>query len=106
MRSPAARLRRRITVRFHSAVYPMKSKAPDLELRAVALLKRIQRHNGRKEPLNGPEMGSVLKEVQAIVELSAADSQSADVVLRVDRILKQVIEEAGKSIGKSIRTIH
>ena len=80
----------------------MKPKAPDLGLRANALLKRIQRHTVGKQPLSEPELASVLKEVQAIIELSAAGSHSADVVRRVECILKQVIDEAGKLIDKSL----
>jgi hypothetical protein len=80
----------------------MTSTAADPELRAKVLLKGIRRHNAGGTKMTEFEMRSVLKEVQAIVALSAAEALSGDVLRRVDRVLKQAVEEAGSVIEKTI----
>jgi len=72
----------------------MSAKKLDLEVRAEALLNRIQRHNLGLDPLTALEVRSLLQETLAIGKLSLEDSIPHDVLARVDRIMQQAIREA------------
>jgi hypothetical protein len=78
----------------------MKLKAPGLEVRADALLKRLQLHNLGKGKLTDFEIRSVLKDVHAIGKMNLTESVSADVLERADRTMKQAATEAGKVIAR------
>ena len=72
----------------------MDPKKPDLETRAKALLKRIQRHNLGRDSLTAVEVRRLLKEIRAIGKMSLAAALPHDVLSRVDLIMKQVVQEA------------
>ena len=72
----------------------MNPKTPDLEARAEALLKRIQRHNLGFDSLTELEVHSLLKEIEAVGDLNQADSLPQDVLARVARIMQQAVQEA------------
>ena len=71
----------------------MSPKKPDLEARAEALLKRIQRHNRGMDSLTALEVRSLLKEIQAIGKMNRAAALPSDVLVRVDQIMQQAIRE-------------
>ena len=77
----------------------MKRKSPDLEARANALLKRLQRHNLGKQRLTELEIRSVIKDIQAIKKLNLSESLSSHVLERVDSKMKQAVAEASKLIA-------
>ena len=72
----------------------MDPKKPDLEVRAEALLKRIQRYNLGRVSLTAVEVRRLLKEIRAIRKMSLAAALSHDVLSRVDIKMKQVVKEA------------
>ena len=72
----------------------MSPKKPDLEARAEALLKRIQRHNRGMDSLTALEVRRLLEEIQVVGKLNLADSLPEDVLARVDRIMRQAVQEA------------
>ena len=72
----------------------MNPETPDLEARAEALLKRIQRHNLGFDSLTELEVHSLLKEIEAVGNLNLAGSLPQDVLARVDRIMQQAVQEA------------
>jgi hypothetical protein len=72
----------------------MNPKEPDLEARAEALLKRIQRHNRGLDSLTAIEVRSLLKEIRSIGEMNLAGSLPGDVLARVDRIMQQAVQDA------------
>ena len=80
--------------------FDMKRKTLDLQVRADALLKRLQLHNLGKRNLTEFEIRSVLKDIHAIGKMKLAESLSADVLERVDRTMKQALAEAGKVIAR------
>ena len=63
----------------------MNPKKPDLEARAEALLKRIQRHNRGMDSLTELEVQSMHKEIQAIGQMNHAGFCPDDVLARVDQ---------------------
>jgi len=72
----------------------MNPKKPDLEARAEALLKGIQRHNLGLDSLTALEVRRLLEEIQVVGKLNLADSLPEDVLARVDRIMRQAVQEA------------
>ena len=72
----------------------MSAKSSDLESRAGALLKRIQRHNIGIDSLTAVEVRSLLEEIRAIRKMIVAGSLPDDVLARVDLIMKQAVQEA------------
>ena len=72
----------------------MNPETPDLEARAEALLKRIQRHNLGFDSLTEIEVRSLLKEIETVGNLNLASSMPQDVLARVDRIMQQAVQEA------------
>ena len=72
----------------------MNPETPDLEARAEALLKRIQRHNLGFDSLTELEVHSLLKEIEAVGDLNQAGSLPQDVLARVARIMQQAVQEA------------
>ena len=72
----------------------MNKKKTDLEARAEALLKRIQRHNLGLDSLTALEVRSLLKEIRAIGKMNLAGALPDDVLARVDRIMQQAVQEA------------
>ena len=80
----------------------MSAKTTGLEARAGALLARMQGHNAGLYQLSDLEIQGVLAEVLSIVQLSASYALSTDVLQRVDRILKQAVEEVSKVVENSI----
>ena len=72
----------------------MNPKKTDLEARAEALLKRIQRHKRGVDSLTALEVRSLLKEIRAIGEMNLAGSLPDDVLARVDRMMRQAVKEA------------
>ena len=72
----------------------MDPKKPDLEVRAEALLKQIQRHNLGRVSLTAVEVRRFLKEIRAIRKMSLAAALPHDVLSRVHLIMKQVVQEA------------
>ena len=70
----------------------MNSQA-DLEARAEAVLKRIQRHNLGTDPLNASEVRSLLKETRAIGKLTLCSSLPDEVLALVDRTLQKAVQE-------------
>ena len=77
----------------------MNPKKPDLEARAEALLKRIQRHNLGFDSLTELEVHSLLKEIEAVGNLNLTGSASQDVLARVDRIMQQAVQEASNIVA-------
>jgi len=72
----------------------MNPKKTDLEARAEALLKRIQRHNLGMNSLTTSEVRSLLKEIRAIGKMNLVGSLPDDVLARVRRIMQQAVQEA------------
>ena len=72
----------------------MNPKEPDLEARAEALLKRIQRHNRGLDSLTAIEVRSLLNEIRDIGRMNLAGSLTDDILARVDRIMQQAVREA------------
>jgi hypothetical protein len=72
----------------------MNPKKTDLEARAEALLKRIQRHNLGMNSLTTSEVRSLLKEIRAIGKMNLVGSLPDDVLARVGRIMQQAVQEA------------
>jgi hypothetical protein len=72
----------------------MNPKKTDLEARAEALLKRIQRHNPGMNSLTTSEVRSLLKEIRAIGKMNLVGSLPDDVLARVRRIMQQAVQEA------------
>ena len=72
----------------------MNPKKTDLEARADALLKRIQRHNVGLDSLTTSEVRRLLKEVRAIGKMNLVGSLPDDVLARVGRIMQQALQEA------------
>ena len=77
-----------------SLIADMNPKKPDLESHAEALLKRIQRHNLGLDSLTALEVRRLLEEIQVVGKLNLADSLPEDVLARVDRIMRQAVQEA------------
>ena len=77
-----------------SLIADMNPKKPELEARAEALLKRIQRHNLGLDSLTALEVRRLLEEIQVVGKLNLADSLPEDVLARVDRIMRQAVQEA------------
>jgi len=71
----------------------MSPKKSDLEARAEALLKRIQRHNLGLDSLTAFEVRSLLKEILAIGKMNLAGALPDDALARVDRIMQQAVQE-------------
>ena len=69
----------------------------ELEARAEALLGRIQRHNRGLDSITALEVRSLLAEIQAIRRLNIAGSLP-EMLARVDRIMKQAVEEASRIV--------
>ena len=76
-----------------SLIADMNPKKPDLESHAEALLKRIQRHNLGLDSLTALEVRRLLEEIQVVGKLNLADSLPEDVLARVDRIMRQAVQE-------------
>ena len=72
----------------------MNQKKTDLEARADALLKRIQRHNVGLDSLTTSEVRRLLKEIRAIGKMNLVGSLPDDVLARVGRIMQQALQEA------------
>jgi len=79
----------------------MNSETPDLEARAEALLKRIERHNLGFDSFTEIEVRSLLKEIQAFGKLNLAGSLPNDVLARVDRIMQQAVQEASNMVARA-----
>ena len=79
----------------------MNPKKTDLEARAEALLKRIQRHNLGMNSLTTSEVRSLLKEIRAIGKIILAGSLPNDVSARVDRIMQQAVQEASNIVASA-----
>ena len=77
----------------------MNPETPDLEARAEALLKRIQRHNLGFDSLTELEVRSLLKEIETVGNLNLAGSMPQDVLARVDRIMRQAVQEASNIVA-------
>ena len=71
----------------------MNPKKPDLEARAEALLKRIQRHKLGLDSLTALEVRSLLEEIRTIGKITVAGTLPNDVLGRVDRIMQQAVQE-------------
>ena len=80
----------------------MSPKKPDLEARAEALLKRIQRHNRGMDSLTALEVRSLLKEIRAIGKMSLSDTEPEDVLGRVDRIMQEAVKEASDIVAGAL----
>jgi len=78
----------------------MTPKKLDLEARAEALLKRLQRHNLADGLLTEFEIKSLLKEVRTIEKENLVGSVTTGPLERVSRIMGQAIAEAKKILQK------
>jgi len=76
----------------------MNPKKPDLEARAEALLKRIQRHKLGLDSLTALEVRSLLEEIRTIGKMNAAGSLPNDVLARVDRLMQQAVQETSSIV--------
>ena len=76
----------------------MNAKKPDLEARAEALLKRIQRHNLGMDSLTALEVRSLLNEIRAIGQMNLTGSLPADVLARVSRTMERAVQEASSIV--------
>ena len=72
----------------------MGARKPDVESRAEAILRRIQRHNLGVDTLAASEVRSLLEEIRAIGKLNLAGSLPSDVLTRVGRIMQHAVQEA------------
>ena len=77
----------------------MNPKTPDVEARAEALLKRIQRHNLGFDSLTELEVRSLLKEIETVGNLNLAGSMPQGVLARVDRIMQRAVQEASNIVA-------
>ena len=72
----------------------MSANKLDLEVRAEALLNRLEHHNLGLDPLSAWEVRSLLQETLEIGKLCLEDSLTDGVLARVERIMQQAIREA------------
>ena len=79
----------------------MNAKNSDLEARAEALLKRIERHNLGFDSFTEIEVRSLLKEIETVGNLTLASSMPQDVLARVDRIMQQAVQEASNVVARA-----
>ena len=73
---------------------------PDLEAKAEALLKRLQRYNQTHASLSDFEIKSVLKQIRIIGAQNLAGDASNDTRERVSRIMEQAVAQANKILQK------
>jgi len=79
----------------------MNPKKLDLELRAEALLKRIQHHNRGLDSLTALEVRSLLEQIRDIGQMNLASLLPDDVLTRVDRIMQQAVREASNIVARA-----
>jgi len=83
-----------------SLIADMNPKKPDLEARAEALLKRIQRHNLGLDSLTALKVRSLLEEIRDIGRMNLAGSLPDDILARVHRIMQQAVREASGIVAE------